>query len=141
MMFFIICYVGALRQGVRRSGYRSGGRCSCGHSNITSRYYFCEHEQRAAGDNSIFSVIDDVNVKVNYGGNTVIVYLVKNGDSLEVSGSVENGSAEVVSSKTADGKVYIHINAKQGNQAVRVEVIANYGRKITLSLWQVLKRV
>lgn len=94
---------------------------------------------RAAGDNSIFSVIDDVNVKVNYGGNTVIVYLVKNGDSFEVSGSVENGSAEVVSSKTADGKVYIHINAKQGNQAVRVEVIANYGRKITLSLWQSVK--
>ena len=28
--------------------------------------------------------------------------------------AVENGSAEVVSSKTADGKVYIHINAKQG---------------------------
>ena len=42
-------------------------------------------------------------------------------------------------SKTADGKVYIHINAKQGNQAVRVEVIANYGRKITLSLWQSVK--
>lgn len=94
---------------------------------------------RAAGDNSIFSVIDDVNVKVNYGGNTVTVYLVKNGDSFEVSGSVENGSAGVVSSKTADGKVYIHINAKQGNQAVRVEVIANYGRKITLSLWQSVK--
>lgn len=63
---------------------------------------------RAAGDNSIFSVIDDVNVKVNYGGNTVIVYLVKNGDSFEVSGSVENGSAEVVSSKQQMESIYPH---------------------------------
>lgn len=72
---------------------------------------------RAAGDNSIFSVIDDVNVKVNYGGNTVTVYLVKNGDSFEVSGSVENGSAGVVSSKTADGK---YISTSMPNKATRL---------------------
>ena len=140
MMFFIICMLGACTA-EELAGPESGVEddapvvIAISPADITS----VNMNSRAAGDNSIFSVIDDVNVKVNYGGNTVIVYLVKNGDSFEVSGSVENGSAEVVSSKTADGKVYIHINAKQGNQAVRVEVIANYGRKITLSLWQSVK--
>ena len=140
MMFFIICMLGACTV-EELAGPESGVEddapvvIAISPADITS----VNMNSRAAGDNSIFSVIDDVNVKVNYGGNTVIVYLVKNGDSFEVSGSVENGSAEVVSSKTADGKVYIHINAKQGNQAVRVEVIANYGRKITLSLWQSVK--
>lgn len=140
MMFFIICMLGACTA-EELAGPESGVEddapvvIAISPADITS----VNMNSRAAGDNSIFSVIDDVNVKVNYGGNTVTVYLVKNGDSFEVSGSVENGSAEVVSSKTADGKVYIHINAKQGNQAVRVEVIANYGRKITLSLWQSVK--
>ena len=140
MMFFIICMLGACTA-EELAGPESGVEddapvvIAISPADITS----VNMNSRAAGDNSIFSVIDDVNVKVNYGGNTVTVYLVKNGDSFEVSGSVENGSAGVVSSKTADGKVYIHINAKQGNQAVRVEVIANYGRKITLSLWQSVK--
>lgn len=126
MMFFIICMLGACTA-EELAGPESGVEddapvvIAISPADITS----VNMNSRAAGDNSIFSVIDDVNVKVNYGGNTVTVYLVKNGDSFEVSGSVENGSAEVVSSKTADGKVYIHINAKQGNQAVRVEVIAN----------------
>ena len=139
-MFFIICMLGACTA-EELAGPESGVEddapvvIAISPADITS----VNMNSRAAGDNSIFSVIDDVNVKVNYGGNTVTVYLVKNGDSFEVSGSVENGSAGVVSSKTADGKVYIHINAKQGNQAVRVEVIANYGRKITLSLWQSVK--
>lgn len=140
MMFFIICMLGACTA-EELAGPESGVEddapvvIAISPADITS----VNMNSRAAGDNSIFSVIDDVNVKVNYGGNTVTVYLVKNGDSFEVSGSVENGSAGGVSSKTADGKVYIHINAKQGNQAVRVEVIANYGRKITLSLWQSVK--
>ena len=110
MMFFIICMLGACTA-EELAGPESGVEddapvvIAISPADITS----VNMNSRAAGDNSIFSVIDDVNVKVNYGGNTVIVYLVKNGDSFEVSGSVENGSAEVVSSKTADGKVYIHI--------------------------------
>ena len=112
MMFFIICMLGACTA-EELAGPESGVEddapvvIAISPADITS----VNMNSRAAGDNSIFSVIDDVNVKVNYGGNTVTVYLVKNGDSFEVSGSVENGSAGVVSSKTADGKVYIHINA------------------------------
>lgn len=94
---------------------------------------------RAAGDNSIFSTINDVNVKVNYGGNTVTVYLIKKGNTFEVSGSVENGNAWGVPDKTADGKVYVHIDSKQGNRAASVEVIANYGEKITSSSWRGVK--
>lgn len=94
---------------------------------------------RAAGDNSIFSTINDVNVKVNYGGNTVTVYLIKKGNTFEVSGSVENGNAWGVPDKTADGKVYVHIDSKQGNRAASVEVIANYGEKITSSSWRDVK--
>lgn len=47
MMFFIICMLGACTA-EELAGPESGvgGRCSCGHSNITSRYYFCEHEQQ-----------------------------------------------------------------------------------------------
>lgn len=73
---------------------------------------FVNMNSRVVGDNFIFFVIDDVNVKVNYGGNMVIVYLVKNGDLFEVFGSVENGSVEVVFFKIVDGKVYIYINVK-----------------------------
>ena len=106
VMFFIICMLGACTA-EELAGPESGVEddapvvIAISPADITS----VNMNSRAAGDNSIFSVIDDVNVKVNYGGNTVTVYLVKNGDSFEVSGSVENGSAGVVSSKTADGKV------------------------------------
>ena len=64
MMFFHHLYVGCLYgRGVSRSGVRSGGRCSVvitiSPADITS----VNMNSRAAGDNSIFSVIDDVNVK------------------------------------------------------------------------------
>lgn len=94
MMFFIICMLGACTA-EELAGPESGVEddapvvIAISPADITS----VNMNSRAAGDNSIFSVIDDVNVKVNYGGNTVTVYLVKNGDSFEVSGSVENGSA------------------------------------------------
>lgn len=92
MMFFIICMLGACTA-EELAGPESGVEddapvvIAISPADITS----VNMNSRAAGDNSIFSVIDDVNVKVNYGGNTVTVYLVKNGDSFEVSGSVENG--------------------------------------------------
>ena len=80
MMFFIICMLGACTA-EELAGPESGVEddapvvIAISPADITS----VNMNSRAAGDNSIFSVIDDVNVKVNYGGNTVIVYLVKNG--------------------------------------------------------------
>ena len=85
MMFFIICMLGACTA-EELAGPESGVEddapvvIAISPADITS----VNMNSRAAGDNSIFSVIDDVNVKVNYGGNTVIVYLVKNGDSFPV---------------------------------------------------------
>ena len=81
MMFFIICMLGACTA-EELAGPESGVEddapvvIAISPADITS----VNMNSRAAGDNSIFSVIDDVNVKVNYGGNTVTVYLVKNGD-------------------------------------------------------------
>lgn len=80
VMFFIICMLGACTA-EELAGPESGVEddapvvIAISPADITS----VNMNSRAAGDNSIFSVIDDVNVKVNYGGNTVIVYLVKMG--------------------------------------------------------------
>ena len=80
MMFFIICTLGACTA-EELAGPESGVEddapvvIAISPADITS----VNMNSRAAGDNSIFSVIDDVDVKVNYGGNTVIVYLVRMG--------------------------------------------------------------
>lgn len=71
MMFFIICMLGACTA-EELAGPESGVEddapvvIAISPADITS----VNMNSRAAGDNSIFSVIDDVNVKVNYGGNT-----------------------------------------------------------------------
>lgn len=140
MIFSIICMLGACTA-EEFAGPASGveGDAPVAIAISTADITSVNMNSRAAEDNSIFSTINDVNVKVTYKAKEVTVYLIKKGNMFEVSGSVENGNAWGVPDKTAGGKVYVHIDSNQGNQAERVEVIANYGEKITKASWPGVK--
>lgn len=74
-------------------------------------------------DNAKFAQVNNINIRIEFNNGTIYCYTQKGDEHL----NIEEGSGVIIQKLDDKGHAYIHIDSKNAKQAMKAEVIANWG--------------